>query len=139
MVTISKIKKVYHFVQKKGSQIILKKFCCERRVLEAKISQISCHICRNKEEGSMLLNKRLPISGIRLAMEYHGVLNEWGKRLQAHFQARKRVGWGEKLEKKIGGNKKEKKKRQKKREKKREKKKRKKIEMKINKQISEQK
>ena len=38
--------------------------------------------------------------------------------LQAHFQARKRVGWGEKLEKKIGGNKKEKKKRQKKREKK---------------------
>ena len=125
MVTISKIKKVYHFVQKKGSQIILKKFYCERRVLEAKISQISCHICRNKEEGSMLLNKRLPISGIRLAMEYHGVLNEWGKWLQAHFQARKRVGWGEKLEKKKGGKKKrkEKKTKEKRKEKRKEKKK----------------
>ena len=62
MVTISKIKFYY-----------------ERRVLEAKISQISCHIYRNKEEGCMLLNKRLPISGIRLAMECYGVLNEWGK------------------------------------------------------------
>ena len=46
--------------------------------------------------------------------------------LQAHFQARKRVGWGEKLEKKIGGNKKEKKKKQKKREKKKRQNKRKK-------------
>ena len=54
-------------------------------------------------------------------MEYHGVLNEWGKWLQAHFQARKRVGWGEKLEKKMGGNKKRKEKKTK--EKRKEKKK----------------
>ena len=73
MVTISKIKFYY-----------------ERRVLEAKISQISCHIYLNKEEGCMLLNKRLPISGIRLAMECYGVLNEWGKQTKAHFQARRR-------------------------------------------------
>ena len=78
-------------IEKSGMVTISKiKFYYERRVLEAKISQISCHIYLNKEEGCMLLNKRLPISGIRLAMECYGVLNEWGKQTKAHFQARRR-------------------------------------------------
>ena len=79
-------------IEKSGMVTISKiKFYYERRVLEAKISQISCHIYLNKEEGCMLLNKRLPISGIRLAMECYGVLNELGKQTTGTLSSKEKA------------------------------------------------